>query len=163
MLDCQSLRQCPPALQHLAIRTFMQQHQGEVSYYTCEDPLTLPYGVLKSELTGIKADALCFFTTKQLVHGGFDFPFLEELLAREGGTVGFAREGVIISPETYKAQRPWLWREGLQEGRPVLNEAISNLQEKVIGPARMTLKDDLVVIKSFKIVREGLDDTSPSL
>ena len=39
---------------------------------------------------------------------------------------------------------------------------ITNLQEKVIGPARMTLKDDSLAIKgSFKIVRgeAGMDDT----
>lgn len=39
---------------------------------------------------------------------------------------------------------------------------ITNLQEKVIGPARMTLKDDVLAIKgSFKIVRgeAGMDDT----
>ena len=33
---------------------------------------------------------------------------------------------------------------------------ITNLQEKVIGPARMTLKDDVLAIKgSFKMVRGG--------
>ena len=39
---------------------------------------------------------------------------------------------------------------------------ITNLQEKVIGPARMTLKDDVLAIKgSFDIVRgeQGMDDT----
>ena len=39
---------------------------------------------------------------------------------------------------------------------------ITNLQEKVIGPARMTLKDDVLAIKgSFKVVRgeAGMDDT----
>ena len=39
---------------------------------------------------------------------------------------------------------------------------ITNLQEKVIGPARLTLKDDVLAIKgSFKIVRgeAGMDDT----
>ena len=39
---------------------------------------------------------------------------------------------------------------------------ITNLQEKVIGPARMTLKDDVLAIKgSFKMVRgeAGMDDT----
>ena len=39
---------------------------------------------------------------------------------------------------------------------------ITNLQEKVIGPARMTLKDDVLAIKgSFKIERAspGMDDT----
>lgn len=39
---------------------------------------------------------------------------------------------------------------------------ITNLQEKVIGPARMTLKEDVLVIKgSFDIVRgeQGMDDT----
>ena len=45
---------------------------------------------------------------------------------------------------------------------------ITNLQEKVIGPARLTLKDDVLAIKgSFKIVRgsPGMDDTynSPKL
>lgn len=45
---------------------------------------------------------------------------------------------------------------------------ITNLQEKVIGPARMTLKDDVLAIKgSFTIVRgrPGMDDTynSPKL
>lgn len=45
---------------------------------------------------------------------------------------------------------------------------ITNLQEKVIGPARMTLKDDILAIKSsFDIVRgeQGMDDTfnSPKL
>ena len=45
---------------------------------------------------------------------------------------------------------------------------ITNLQEKVIGPARMTLKDDVLAIKgSFWIERgeEGMDDTynSPKL
>lgn len=45
---------------------------------------------------------------------------------------------------------------------------ITNLQEKVIGPARMTLKDDVLAIKgSFNIVRgrAGMDDTynSPKL
>ena len=45
---------------------------------------------------------------------------------------------------------------------------ITNLQEKVIGPARMTLKDDVLAIKSsFEIERgrDGLDDTynSPKL
>ena len=45
---------------------------------------------------------------------------------------------------------------------------ITNLQEKVIGPARMTLKDDVLAIKgSFNVVqgREGMDDTynSPKL
>ena len=45
---------------------------------------------------------------------------------------------------------------------------ITNLQEKVIGPARLTLKDDVLAIKrSFKIVRgrAGMDDTynSPKL
>ena len=45
---------------------------------------------------------------------------------------------------------------------------ITNLQEKVIGPARMTLKDDVLAIKSsFKIERgeAGMDDTynSPKL
>ena len=39
---------------------------------------------------------------------------------------------------------------------------ITNLQEKVIGPARLTLKDDVLAIKgSFKVVRgeAGMDDT----
>ena len=39
---------------------------------------------------------------------------------------------------------------------------ITNLQEKVIGPARMTLKDDVLAIKgSFDIIRgeAGMDDT----
>lgn len=45
---------------------------------------------------------------------------------------------------------------------------ITNLQEKVIGPARMTLKDDVLAIKgSFMVVtgRPGMDDTynSPKL
>jgi hypothetical protein len=45
---------------------------------------------------------------------------------------------------------------------------ITNLQEKVIGPARMTLKDDVLAIKgSFKVVSgsPGMDDTynSPKL
>src|SRR3990167_8323554 len=45
---------------------------------------------------------------------------------------------------------------------------IINLQEKVIGPARLTLKDDVLAIKqSFKVVqgRPGMDDTynSPKL
>ncbi|MCB7128074.1 MAG: hypothetical protein J3T61_00860 [Candidatus Brocadiales bacterium] len=45
---------------------------------------------------------------------------------------------------------------------------ITNLQEKVIGPARMTLKDDVLAIKdSFEIIRgsAGMDDTynSPKL
>jgi hypothetical protein len=45
---------------------------------------------------------------------------------------------------------------------------ITNLQEKVIGPARLTLKDDVLAIKdSFKVVRgeAGMDDTynSPKL
>jgi len=45
---------------------------------------------------------------------------------------------------------------------------IANLQEKVIGPARQTLKDDVLAIKgSFKVVRgeAGMDDTynSPKL
>src|SRR3990172_2198858 len=45
---------------------------------------------------------------------------------------------------------------------------ITNLQEKVIGPARLTLKDDVLAIKgSFNVVqgREGMDDTynSPKL
>ena len=45
---------------------------------------------------------------------------------------------------------------------------ITNLQEKVIEPARMTLKDDILAIKdSFRVVRgsEGMDDTlnSPKL
>jgi len=45
---------------------------------------------------------------------------------------------------------------------------ITNLQEKVIGPARLTLKDDILAIKdSFEIVRgeAGMDDTynSPKL
>ena len=45
---------------------------------------------------------------------------------------------------------------------------ITNLQEKVIGPARMTLKDDILAIQSsFKVVtgRAGMDDTynSPKL
>jgi len=45
---------------------------------------------------------------------------------------------------------------------------ITNLQEKVIGPARQTLKDDVLAIKdSFQIVRgeAGMDDTynSPKL
>jgi len=45
---------------------------------------------------------------------------------------------------------------------------ITNLQEKVIGPARMTLKDDVLAIKdSFEVVRgeAGMDDTynSPKL
>ena len=47
-------------------------------------------------------------------------------------------------------------------------QTITNLQEKVIGPARLTLKDDVLAIKgSFKIVRgnAGMDDTynSPKL
>lgn len=45
---------------------------------------------------------------------------------------------------------------------------ITNLQEKVIGPARMTLKDDVLNIKgSFDVIRgeQGMDDTynSPKL
>ena len=45
---------------------------------------------------------------------------------------------------------------------------ITNLQEKVIGPARLTLKDDALAIKrSFKVIRgkAGMDDTynSPKL
>ena len=45
---------------------------------------------------------------------------------------------------------------------------ITNLQEKVIGPARQTLKDDVLAIKdSYKVVRgeAGMDDTynSPKL
>ena len=39
---------------------------------------------------------------------------------------------------------------------------ITNLQEKVIGPARLTLKDDVLAIKgSYKVVRgeAGMDDT----
>ena len=45
---------------------------------------------------------------------------------------------------------------------------ITNLQEKVIGPARLTLKDDVLAIKSsFNVVRgdAGMDDTynSPKL
>ena len=45
---------------------------------------------------------------------------------------------------------------------------ITNLQNKVIGPARLTLKDDVLAIKdSFKVVRgeAGMDDTynSPKL
>jgi hypothetical protein len=45
---------------------------------------------------------------------------------------------------------------------------ITNLQEKVIGPARLTLKDDVLAIKgSFKVVHgtSGMDDTynSPKL
>lgn len=45
---------------------------------------------------------------------------------------------------------------------------ITNLQEKVIGPARLTLKDDVLAIKSsFEVVpgRPGMDDTynSPKL
>ena len=45
---------------------------------------------------------------------------------------------------------------------------ITNLQKKVIGPARLTLKDDVLAIKSsFKVVsgRPGMDDTynSPKL
>src|SRR3990167_4308170 len=45
---------------------------------------------------------------------------------------------------------------------------ITNLQEKVIGPARMTLKDDVLAIKdSFQVIRgeAGMDDTynSPKL
>ena len=45
---------------------------------------------------------------------------------------------------------------------------ITNLQEKVIGPARLTLKDDVLAIKgSFQVVRgeAGMDDTynSPKL
>ena len=39
---------------------------------------------------------------------------------------------------------------------------ITNLQEKVIGPARMTLKDDVLAIKdSFQVIsgRPGMDDT----
>lgn len=47
-------------------------------------------------------------------------------------------------------------------------QTITNLQEKVIGPARMTLKDDVLAIKgSFQIERgrPGMDDTfnSPKL
>ena len=41
-------------------------------------------------------------------------------------------------------------------------QTITNLQEKVIGPARMTLKDDVLALKgSFKVVRgdAGMDDT----
>ena len=41
-------------------------------------------------------------------------------------------------------------------------QTITNLQEKVIGPARLTLKDDVLAIKgSFKVVRgeAGMDDT----
>lgn len=121
VLDCQSLRHCPPALQHLAIRSFAEQQGGEVSYYTCEDPLTLPYGVLKSELMDMQADALYFFTTRQLVQDGFDFSFLEELLASPvGSAVAFAREGVIITPSNYHSLRPWLWREGLHDAIPSL-------------------------------------------
>lgn len=49
-----------------------------------------------------------------------------------------------------------------------LRANISNLQEKVIGPARMTLKDDVLAIKSSYHVergRPGMDDTynSPKL
>lgn len=43
-----------------------------------------------------------------------------------------------------------------------LTSNITNLQEKVIGPARMTLKDDVLAIKSsFWVVQgaEGMDDT----
>ena len=43
-----------------------------------------------------------------------------------------------------------------------LTANITNLQEKVIGPARMTLKDDVLAIKSsFKVERgaPGMDDT----
>ena len=45
---------------------------------------------------------------------------------------------------------------------------ITNLQEKVIGPARQTLKDDVLAIKRmFKVIRgrDGMDDTynSPKL
>jgi len=45
---------------------------------------------------------------------------------------------------------------------------ITNLQEKVIGPARLTLKDDVLAIKgSFQVIRgeAGMDDTynSPKL
>ena len=41
-------------------------------------------------------------------------------------------------------------------------QTITNLQEKVIGPARLTLKDDVLAIKgSFKVIRgeAGMDDT----
>ena len=69
----------------------------------------------------------------------------------------------------------FLWR--VSEARLTLaNEAgeftttatITNLQDKVIGPARMTLKDDVLAIKdSFDIERgsDGMDDTfnSPKL
>lgn len=114
VLDCQSLRHCPPSLQHLAIRSWVEQQGGEVSFYTCEDPLSLPYGVLKARLPTLEAEALCFFTVKQLIQTSFDFPFLEELLASPvGQAVGLARENVIITPETYPSLRPWLWREGL--------------------------------------------------
>ena len=43
-----------------------------------------------------------------------------------------------------------------------ISSNITNLQEKVIGPARMTLKDDVLAIKdSFEIVRgrDNMDDT----
>lgn len=113
VLDCNSLSQCPPSVQHLVLRNFCSQHDGEVSFYTCEDPLSLPYGVFKSQLPDIATDAFCFFTTKQLVNGGFDFSFLEQLLER--GSVGFARENIWVTKSTYPDLRPWLWREGLEE------------------------------------------------
>ena len=95
VLDCQSLKACPPSLQHLSIRSFCEQQKGEVSFYTCEDPVTLPYGVLESRLPEIQVDGLCFFTSKQLVNGKFDFEFLDRLL--EKWQVGFARENVLAS------------------------------------------------------------------
>jgi len=113
VLDCQSLRGCPPPLQHLAIRSFSEQHGGEVSFYTCEDPLTLPYGVLQDQLPTIEADGLCFFTSKQLVQKEFDFKFLDELLAR--WAVGFARENVWVTKDNRHELQPWLWREGYGE------------------------------------------------
>lgn len=113
VLDCQSFSECPPSLQHLAIRSFCEQHNGEVSFYTCEDPLSLPYGVLEDQLPEIETDGLCFFTTRQCIQEGFDFPFLERLLPR--WSVGFARENVWVTKENYKEVRPWLWREGHRE------------------------------------------------
>ena len=51
---------------------------------------------------------------------------------------------------------------------PTTTANIQNLQEKVIGPARMTLKDDVLAIKgSYNVVQgqQGMDDTynSPKL
>lgn len=121
VLDCQSLSICPPSLQHLAIRSFCEQQGGEVSFYTCEDPLSLPHGVLQTQLPEIESDGLCFFTSKQFVdqkspdesgrlQSEFDFPFLEQLLKK--WVVGFARENVLVSTANYSELQPWLWREG---------------------------------------------------